>query len=718
MSAPPPHAPFRLGRLLRFARKELREVLRDRRTILTLVLMPLLLYPLLAIALRQLFVTSLAPPPPPEVHLAFDNEEDARLYQGVVVGYAHEAATREGRMVGGADKPAAGDPLIKLFVRDENSEELEELVRKGKVHLGLRARQLVRWWTPEARRHRQPQYEWELLVLDGSVESGDALRHVRRVFAEANLGWFERSGGPGGRPTPPPAVTRVASLTAPKRKSAGALPTLIPLILVLMTITGAVYPAIDVTAGERERGTLEVLMAAPVPRFGLLLAKYAAVLAVALLTALVNLGMMTATVQVSGLGPLLFGGGGLTAGLVLKVLGLLLLFALFFSAVLLAVTSFARSFKEAQAYLIPVMLAAIGPGIAALLPDLKLEGGLCVTPLINVVLLTRDLFEGTAQAAPAAVVVASTLLYAGLAVAVAARVFGAEAVLYNDRGGWSDLFRRPAEAQPAPTPGNALLCLALLFPALFLLVSGVYGWEEAPLAARLTLLAALMVPLFLGLPLVAAWLERVPLSRAFALRPGPWLAYPAAAVLGVSLWPFAAELLLLLHRFVRLELPPELQDRLRELLEAQRAMGLPHALLVTALVPAVVEELFFRGYLFTALRTALRPWTTVLLTALLFGLFHIVTGGLAWPRLLVTTLLGVVLGWVRLRTGSVLPGVLVHLLHNGLLTAAALASTGPLAEEADAAGHVPLPWLAAGLAGAALGALGVWASGRRGGASP
>src|SRR5581483_1603043 len=103
-----------------------------------------------------------------------------------------------------------------------------------------------------------------------------------------------------------------------------------------------VYPAIDLTAGERERGTLEVLMAAPIPRLGLLFAKYVAVLAVALLTALVNLMMMTITVSASELGKVLLGENGLTLPLVLKVLGLLLLFAGFFSAALLTLASFAR----------------------------------------------------------------------------------------------------------------------------------------------------------------------------------------------------------------------------------------------------------------------------------------------------------------------------------------------------------------------------------------
>ena len=166
-----------------------------------------------------------------------------------------------------------------------------------------------------------------------------------------------------------------------------------PLILILMTITGAVYPAIDLTAGERERGTLETLIASPVPRMQLLFAKYAAVVTVALLTAVVNLAAMIATVSSIGLTTVLFGTQGRLARRADGDRGLLVLFAAFFSAVLLAVTSFARSFKEAQAYLIPLMLVSITPGMLSMIPGLKLQGPLVVTPLLNIVLLARDLFS-------------------------------------------------------------------------------------------------------------------------------------------------------------------------------------------------------------------------------------------------------------------------------------------------------------------------------------
>jgi ABC-2 type transport system permease protein/sodium transport system permease protein len=232
------------------------------------------------------------------------------------------------------------------------------------------------------------------------------------------------------------------AVEAPKDSGSVSLAALIPLVLILMTITGAVYPAIDLTAGERERGTLEVLVAAPVPRLSLLIAKYVAVLTVAVLTALINLTVMTATLLITGLGPMIFGPGGLSLLVMAEVFGLLLLFAAFFAAVLLALTSFARSFKEAQAYLIPLMLVSLVPGLLALLPGLKLEGTLTVAPLLNIVLLGRDLLEGQAHLTAAAVVVVSTFLYALAALALAARIFGAEAVLYSESGGWLSLFRR------------------------------------------------------------------------------------------------------------------------------------------------------------------------------------------------------------------------------------------------------------------------------------
>jgi ABC-2 type transport system permease protein/sodium transport system permease protein len=484
-------------------------------------------------------------------------------------------------------------------------------------------------------------------------------------------------------------------------------------------MTGAVYPAIDLTAGERERGTLEILVAAPIPRMSVLFAKYVAVLTVAMLTALVNLGSMAITLRATGLGPVVFG-SGLTMLVFVQVLALLLLFAAFFSAVLLALTSFARSFKEAQAYLIPVMLLALTPGMLALMPGLELSGPLMVAPLINIVLLARDLFEGVATPVTAGVVVATTLLYALAAIALAARIFGTEAVLSSTQSGWSDLLQRPEKQQEVPAPSSALLCLALLFPVYFLLTSELAGLSDLPLGARLGLAALANLVLFGGFPLLFAWMGRVRLSSALRWRVPGWQACCAAVLLGLCLWPFAHELILLLRCLGVATLRDDLLEKIRAVVMEWRNLPPVYIVLVVALVPAVLEELFFRGYLFSALDTnpkrqrgdtdtqTTRPWAVIVGTAALFAFFHVIVGGmLAVERLPPSFLLGLVLGWMCWQTGSVIPGIILHALHNSLLVL--LAYYEPMIAERgwmpSAEDHLPGVMLLSAAIGAVLGML-------------
>src|SRR5205085_354155 len=136
----------------------------------------------------------------------------------------------------------------------------------------------------------------DLVYLDQAGYGKEALAAVETRLAEANIAFLQerlRRLRVSQRPIPVRVIRE--ALEVASKKTSDTLSTLVPLVLILMTITGAVYPAIDLTAGERERGTLEILVAAPIPRVGLLAAKYVAVLTVAILTALVNLAMMAVT---------------------------------------------------------------------------------------------------------------------------------------------------------------------------------------------------------------------------------------------------------------------------------------------------------------------------------------------------------------------------------------------------------------------------------------
>lgn len=422
MPAPPPAPELRSSaapaRLLRLARKELREVLRDRRTILTLVLMPLLLYLLLYFALPYLPPAGSAAEDAPEYRLGVSSQAEAeRVRQILELG--NQLLTRSGH--------PDSQPRLAYFEPAGPDEDAARNLKNGNLHLVIR----LRTAGGRAVGDGAPwPVECEIHYLEDSASSKEALAYVQARFVAANVPLAIAQARR-------PVRVQVTPVEAPDHRSRFPLAALVPLVLLLMTITGAVYPAIDLTAGERERGTLEMLMAAPVPRVLLLLAKYVAVVTVAVLTALLNLAMMGLVFLIRGKGP-----ESLSAAAVLAVLGLVVLFALFFSAVLLVLTSFARSFKEAQASLIPLMLLALLPGLLALVPGLRLEGLLSIVPLLNIVLLGRDLLEGHASAGAGAAAVISTLTYAAAALLLAARTFGAEAVLYRDTGGWRDLFRR------------------------------------------------------------------------------------------------------------------------------------------------------------------------------------------------------------------------------------------------------------------------------------
>jgi len=702
-----PAAPRRrdsVGRLARLCLKEWRETLRDRRTIVTLVLMPLLVYPLLSLLFQRFLITSLQDSARPAYAIGLESQETLPFVQNYL---DHGAELLERQLAEAATiRPDAGPPTAESprqrpKIHWFSLPGLERAVVEGQIDLAIR---LTRVPSDDQTGGLAAATHGTLIYRENSALSQAAMEYVRDCFRAVNDDQLHQQTQALGVRLVLPATLHARAVSGVG--SAVSLTALIPLILILMTITGAVYPAIDLTAGERERGTLETLMAAPVPRLELLAAKYVAVLTVALLTAGANLLAMTVTLFSSGMDRLVFGVAGLSLLVIAQVLGLLVLFAAFFSAILLALTSFARSFKEAQAYLIPVMLLSLAPGMLSLTPGLEFGPWLALTPLVNIVLLARDVLEGSVDPSLAVLAVCSTLLYAVAAIAIAARIFGTDALLYGSEGGWSDLIARPAQRREVASLPAAMFCVALLFPASILVTGYLRQQEQLPMGRLLLFNALATLVLFAGLPLAIAVLQRVRLVTGFRVRPARPLAFCAAAVWGLALWPVAHEIFLLNQWLGLTTLTGEQMDMISELLEQWRELSPWLILFSLALVPAVCEEWLFRGYLFAALQRSTSAGRAIWVSALLFGLFHVVVGSPASPeRFLPSAFLGLALGWLAWRSGSVVPGILLHVSHNGLLLMLAyyrdwLIERGWGVQEQQ---HLPATWLIASLLALAVG---------------
>ncbi|WP_339733074.1 ABC transporter permease subunit/CPBP intramembrane protease [uncultured Gimesia sp.] len=703
------YTPTRTFRFSGLLQKELREILRDRRTVITLILMPLLVYPLLGLMLQKFLLTQVTQVSEIEYLIVLSNDPEAQLFRALfnqgeeILAEKEKSKTAEAAASAGepnATKNALAafqqvKPVIKFMIADEagDNSSIDKLISEGAVDVGVR-------YSPLETKNKNSLQEqtsgrFEITYGAQSAHSRRAAEYVEERLQAVRWDYRDQLLNNMGESELVPFETTVSTVKS-EMGQAYSLVTIVPLILILMTMTGAVYPAIDLTAGERERGTLETLIAAPLPRMWILSAKFFTVLVVAILTALVNMTAMLATAYANGLETVLFG-EGMTLLILLEILLLLVIFAAFFSAVLLCITSFARSFKEAQAYLIPLMLISMAPGILGMVPDLKMTLVWAVVPLANIVLLSRDFLLHDAQPLLFFVSVFSTLFYGVVALSLAARIFGTDTILYQTETSWSDFFKRSKKTHLEPALSNAMLCLAVMFPVFILSAAFVGRLSGITFSQRLLVSGTLTFCLFFMIPLLFAWLGGVKLKTGFRWFRPKVLSCLVAILLGFTLWPFAYEIEIMALTDHRIESLSKIFESMKLELSA---IPLWVKLVSLAVLPAVCEELFFRGYLLSAFLNRFSSTGAILASSFLFALFHvIVRDSLFIERFFPSFFMGLCLGYVNVISRSVIPGILLHMIHNGLLITIASyqESLSRLELNLENQKHLPIAWLGGSL---------------------
>jgi sodium transport system permease protein len=228
---------------------------------------------------------------------------------------------------------------------------------------------------------------------------------------------------------------------APPEKEAGAiLGGIIAYMLIFMCLNGAMHPAIDLTAGEKERGTMETILSSPVSRTHLVLGKFLLVLTASLITAVLmmfSVQVSTAALQKSHVLDQMTEEGETAPELRLRpaaiasVIIMAVPLSVLFSAALITIALFAKSHKEAQSYIAPLMFLVVIPAVAAMLPGVDLTPKLAIVPLLNVSLLCKELVTGEYHWNYIALIFASTCVYAAGALFLAVKMFQRESVLFR-----------------------------------------------------------------------------------------------------------------------------------------------------------------------------------------------------------------------------------------------------------------------------------------------
>lgn len=504
-------------------------------------------------------------------------------------------------------------------------------------------------------RIRQALKNWELVLLN------DRLRAAQLPLSLPN-------------PVPMTAV----DLAEPEQLAANVWSKIFPALLVIMSVTGAFYPAIDLGAGEKERGTMETLLISPATRTEIVFGKFLTVMLFSFSTALLNLASMgfTGRHMLSALGstrasPL----GDLSFPPMTSLMWVILLaipLAALFSALSLSLAMFARSSKEGQYYLTPLLLVTMGLTMFCLNPGVELTPYYSVLPVTGPALLLKALLLGGGASVQAGIYTLPVLVtscgYSALALWWATEQFQREDILFREAERfevrlWIQHLLR--EKESTPSFAEAAVCFVIMALLQFLFLTSMQGSADllnSPLKIVTTqlifLIATVGVP-----PLFMAILLTTDVRKTLKLVFPNWRMLGAAVVLSLTLQPLALELMAYLDPYL-----PPLPPGAKQLMEAMGTESVPLwlALSAFALAPAVCEELAFRGFILSGLQRTGRRWLPIILSALLFGVIHMIP-----KQQFNAALLGIVLGLLAVDSGSLLPGVVFHALFNGVQVLAA-----------------------------------------------
>jgi sodium transport system permease protein len=642
--------------------KELTDLLRNRRSLLVMFGVPLLLYPVLTIAVASLT----------------QSKQDSMTSRTATVA-----------LVDGGSAPK----LHELFnvegsgahaVLDATASDAMHLLDKGGVDAVIEPPKNF-----QADAIAGKPVELSVNVDRSRETTAAAEAKVNKILAEYN-DWIiqQRLISHGLTPSLADPPTHSYHDIATATQTFGAfLSYTLPVLLLTTGMLGTFYPGLSATTTERELGTLETLLATPATREELLTAKAAIVLFSGLLTALLNMVSMSLVfwrVMASQVAKH-------PAGLSIDPMALTLSYLasvptlIFFTALVLMVGMLARNLREANAYGTPLMMLPIASMLVGI-ANPAMTPALLVTPVANTTLIIRAVLTGRATVGAFALAFVSSGLFAGLMLSLCGRVFSNEQLV---NPAWEPVSLRGLGRRANRPPRWPAMDEAIALFAVSLLLNFYISpsWVNQGL---IPLLIGVEILLIAGPAIVFAWFGRYPIRDVFSLRPPKISALVGGLFLGLGMIPLA-NALISLQNYLHI-LPynsSDLEGLFAPTLQAHPVL----APIVIGLLAGVCEELLFRGPIQAALLRRLPVGMALTFGGLLFAAMH-----MDLPGFPARTGLGIVLGWIVWRSGAIWPAMLMHAVYDGVQLAWAAHADNLSAEPG-----IDWRWVAAGVALCAIG---------------
>jgi len=611
-------------KIIHIYRKEMLDLLRDKRTVITSIVVPILLYPLLMVGFSSLAMRQETKLEQKYVNIHLQDNVNSKLSVrirneitkienlNVITHTDSVMSLLEEDIIQAAvtirdSLSTAGFPILIVTVSYNETEDLSSIAFKrikGKLD-GL---------------------ESELVG-----ERLEALSIKRDILNAIDL--------------------KEENVAPPEKMLGFMVGRILPYLLIVITLSGSAVVASDLVAGEKERGTLETILVSAAKRIELIIGKYITIMTFSLITVFLNLFSMFISIRH------ILGQSGIdTAGIqlplsnfALVLLAMLPLITLV-AAVLLSLSTYARNIKEAQSYQMPLVIGGMILAMISLLPGFELTPGFALIPIVNFSLLFKEIMIGGVSFMQFLIVFASTLILDIIAILISIKLFNNEAVLFrtsedNSLKFWgknkSNIFK----------PQIVTLFFILVLLALFYLGN---HWQSKELLSGLikTQIFLILLPTILVLRI-----SRVELKSVIGLRPIRTVNILLIMLMAIPVMISAT----IVGQLINLIYPisESYLEGMNNLLTVQDGNFIS-LLIIIALLPALCEETMFRGYILNAFRKR-GYWSAIVISGILFGILH-----LDMFRLIPVTLLGIYLGYLTLRAGSIYAAMIAHFLNNGL----------------------------------------------------
>ena len=610
----------RMGALFK---REITDIFRDKKTMIMMVLLPLVLYPLLIVGVALLSTAIIQSQEEKTYVIAFEECADLELeISGILskeqeeIGYTVEVVSEE------SCKKALEAEKIDAYVSVDGKE----------ITINY------------------------LSAKERSVTASNALDEALDMYKASLTKQQIEEAGLDVEEILNPITVEDKDMSTAEESIGSMIGMMMPFFIITMILLGAIYPAIDVTAGEKERGTLETLLTLPVTNFEMIMSKFLAVSCIACVSAILNvisMGAAMAFLVTSSLASaadmnISFDFSVFLPGILFTIL-VMMVFALFVTAVCMCTCVFAKNFKDANNYATPVMFVFMFAGYAPMLPDVELTAQTAAIPVVNVALLVAGLFEFNYNYALFGVVLASNIAYSLLAIMVLGRIYNSESVLFSEGFTSVKLFDKRSEMKEKQMPGIGDCVLLMCVVLLLMLYGGTYAQIKLGFGG-----VAVQQAFILICPLVYAWYMKADAKKLFSFK-----APKGKGVLGGICFAFAGLLLALVVGALLTPVFPESAESLKALDEMIKDQPVWAIILVMSVMPAIGEEFLFRGFLMGTLREKCKPWVAIVATTLIFAAYH-----MSVLKMFTISIIGFGLTVAAYMTGSIFVSMMMHFINN------------------------------------------------------